>query len=831
MGRNFRRWTAHAIPADIKPEGFYSICTFLNNDRPEPKANVSSLIELSVRIDTAQEIIEVKTGKITVTFSTAGGTIIQSIKNTNGGVTGRNGKLILLSQSSVASEYTPDPATKYYEFEGRINEAIVEQNGPVRAVITIKGEHHIVSIDKSDHHRPWLPFTLRFYLYAGSGSIRMVHTIVYDGDMNSDFIRGLGIRFDIPLENEALYDRHVRISTGPGVLKEAIQGITGLRRDPGPSVRHAQSAGKPTPPLELWDTACSSRLKWVQSWNDYTLSQLCADGFTLQKRTKSGSWVKVPGGTQAGGLAYLGGATRGGLAIGLRHFWERYPTGIDIRNAATDTGEMTVWLYSPAAAPIDMRPYHDGMNQESYADQLDALNITYEDWESGTGTPFGVARTNEVEIFSLENTPDQEVFAMMTEETRNPPVLVTDSENIYRSKAFEDYWSPISHFNTLDPEIQKIESNLEFMCRFYQTQISQRRWYGFWDHGDIMHAYDKDRQTWCYDVGGYAWDNSELSPDIWLWLYFLHTGRPDVYRMAEALTQHTGEVDVYHIGIHKGLRTRHGVQHWSDSCKQARVSNALYRKYFYYLSGGDEGVGDLLREVLDVEQTFLTLDPYRKARKDGSTYIADAYALSVSLGTDWSAMASAWIIELKVIASLTNGFVTGTAMYNMVTGEISPPPQDYHNQGHVQISHLSAMFGLFEVCAEIIERYPREVTRELERQWLEYCRYFNGTAEEQIKRFGISFGKLQLRQGHSRLTAYAAKRLGDKDLARRAWQQFYLEGEYGPEDGYGPDTAWESSSIGRGDALVRVDKAVWVSTNITALYGIAAIQNLALVGR
>jgi hypothetical protein len=33
----------------------------------------------------------------------------------------------------------------------------------------------------------------------------------------------------------------------------------------------------------------------------------------------------------------------------------------------------------------------------------------------------------------------------------------------------------------------------------------------FLDYGDFMHTYDPDRHTWRYDVGGYAWDNSELS--------------------------------------------------------------------------------------------------------------------------------------------------------------------------------------------------------------------------------------------------------------------------------------------------------------------------------
>ena len=56
-----------------------------------------------------------------------------------------------------------------------------------------------------------------------------------------------------------------------------------------------------------------------------------------------------------------------------------------------------------------------------------------------------------------------------------------------------------------------------------------------------------------YDVGGFAWDNTELMPNMWLWYSYLRSGREDIFRMAEALTRHTGEVDVYHLGRFEGL--------------------------------------------------------------------------------------------------------------------------------------------------------------------------------------------------------------------------------------------------------------------------------------
>ncbi|MFP3467710.1 Tat pathway signal sequence domain protein, partial [Leifsonia sp. SIMBA_070] len=101
------------------------------------------------------------------------------------------------------------------------------------------------------------------------------------------------------------------------------------------------------------------------------------------------------------------------------------------------------------------------------------------------------------------------------------------------------------------------------------------------------------------------------SPDLWLWYSYLRTGRADVFRFAEAMTRHTGEVDVYHLGRFKGLGSRHNVQHWGCSAKQLRISTPAYRRFYHYLTA-DERVGDLLDELRDSDETFLGLDPTRK---------------------------------------------------------------------------------------------------------------------------------------------------------------------------------------------------------------------------
>jgi hypothetical protein len=113
---------------------------------------------------------------------------------------------------------------------------------------------------------------------------------------------------------------------------------------------------------------------------------------------------------------------------------------LDISNAATDVGSITVWLHRPAAQPLDTRPFHDGLGEEDYADQLDALEITYEDWEGGYDSPHGIAKISELLLFGFENTPESDTLATLTEHIDSPPVLVADRNHIAQSEALGTYW-------------------------------------------------------------------------------------------------------------------------------------------------------------------------------------------------------------------------------------------------------------------------------------------------------------------------------------------------------------------------------------------------------
>jgi hypothetical protein len=208
------KWTAHALPpGEESRNGPFEVVA--RSDAAKHSVNLS--------VKESGNAIEVDTGKFVCRLSRSGSNVIDTISR-GGREALRAGKLVLLRQDRAAS--TGDAQTRQESFESAIEKVTVEQRGPVRAVIKVEGKH-------SNGTRPWLPFTLRLYFYAGGENLRVLHTIVFDGDESKDFIRGIGLRFSAPLP-DALYDRHVRfVGDDDGLFAEAVRGLTGLRRDPG----------------------------------------------------------------------------------------------------------------------------------------------------------------------------------------------------------------------------------------------------------------------------------------------------------------------------------------------------------------------------------------------------------------------------------------------------------------------------------------------------------------------------------------------------------------------------------------------------------------------
>ncbi|MCP3734749.1 Tat pathway signal sequence domain protein [Sphingomonas sp. RP10(2022)] len=785
------KWTAHAIPADVAPAGL--IVTRGRETAPRQP----------VRVTESADAVTIRSGELSWVIARSGDALVRSASYGGRPVLGPVTLIGAVRSDPLHGEPTP--------FAGTIERVTVEQRGPVRAVVKIEGRH--VAGD-----RRWMPFTARLYAYAGSAALRIVHSVVVDGDPAKDFLSALGLRAAVPMTG-ALHDRHLRIATDGQTFAEGVRPLTGLRRDPGKPFREAQIAGQATPPLAQMAPAVRDVLERIPAWGDVRLEQPNANGFTIQKRTGPGhGWIDSAEGHRAPGLAYVGGPT-GGVALAQRYFWQRHPTALHIDGAAGDTAQLTAWLWSPEAPAMDLRPYHGVMGMEGYDAQNQGLSVTYEDYEPGWDDAGGIARTSELMLWALPATPPTETLAAMARMQAQPPQLMAAPAHLHAAQVFGDWNLP----DRSTPNRTAIENQLTDLVDFYAGEVDRRSWYGFWNHGDVMHSYDADRHQWRYDIGGFAWANSELSPDLWLWTQALRTGDAQTFRLAEAMTRHTGEVDVYHTGRFRGLGTRHGVQHWSDSSKQPRVSNANYRRIFYYLTA-DERVGDLLRDLVTSDQALTRVEIGRKV-PGAKRPVLPAGTIEMTFGTTWCPLAAAWLTEwertgdtrwrdrivagLDGIGRLPHGWMTGSAPFDMASGRF------IDQNRKIGLSHLNAVFGAVEISAELIRLL--DVPR-YRAAWLEYCRWYNAPQADYLAKFGAPFGPRNLREGHSRLTAYAAFQEKDATLAARAAEEF-LSGDAGlgtwpadPRHVVGSVLEWPG-----------------VSTNAASQWGLAAIQTLALV--
>jgi hypothetical protein len=255
------------------------------------------------------------------------------------------------------------------------------------------------------------------------------------------------------------------------------------------------------------------------------------------------------------------------------------------------------------------------------------------------------------------------------------------------------------------------------------------------------------------------------------------------------------------------------------------------RRFYYYLTA-DERVGDLMHEQVEAVNTLRAIVPGRKiGQKAPNTDPNSAYA-SVSFGTDWGAIAAAWLTEwertgnqqvknrlfnsMRTIGEQPYGFFTGTANMELATGSFS-----IVKNGEPNASHLNAVFGLAEICAELI---GITAIPAFEKAWLQYCELYNASPEEQRAALGKDLGKLNLQQGHARLTAFAATRKKDTALTARAWKEFFAGGA-GIRNPMPPVHAWQGP-----DVLNPIEEAENVSTNAVAQWGLTALMLLGMIG-
>lgn len=274
------KWSAHALaPADltasrsasgeVAPEERYTLAPALDDASAVGTAGIAPLVTQTA------DTIHVDTGTLQCSVPSGGDVIFRSLSR-SGHATLRNARLVVLSderrgtnasRGSFDDELQVPARTRY---QSVIDAVVIEQTGRARAVLKLSGTHRTKDGEDTDAGGALLPFVVRLYFYRGSDSVRVVHSLIYDADASRTSIRGIGLRFAVPLADE-LHNRYVRfVGANGGVFAEAVRGLSGLRRSPGLAVEQAQRAGRAVPPVSEWPPVFAKDLRFVPAFGDYT---------------------------------------------------------------------------------------------------------------------------------------------------------------------------------------------------------------------------------------------------------------------------------------------------------------------------------------------------------------------------------------------------------------------------------------------------------------------------------------------------------------------------------------------------------------------------------
>lgn len=689
-------------------------------------------------------------------------------------------------QGAAESGFTAGSVSEVREYRGEITEVTLEAAGPLQAVFCFHGRH--VQGESTD-----MPFVIRMYLGSGSPEIRFEHTFLFDGAENRDYLKGMGIRFEALLEGRS-YDRHVQFATDKAPFHEAAVMLMCSYPKLSPKVLRKQLAG------EREEFAPDSTEAWAAEhmhvWDRYFAFQDSSGHFAIRKQTKPECCVlNCTHGRRAPGAMAVSG-TKGGLLLGIRDFWQKYPSGLEVAGLAQERSLCTAWFYSPEAEAYDFRHY----STESYP------KTCYEGFDEVGASAVGIGVSSGCSVrFTDGYSTDGQTLAF-AQRLQKPPVYVGEPEYYHEAGAF-GRWSLST--GATEPE-RWLEGQLDKAFAFYKGEVEARDWYGLFDYGDVMHTYDPVRHCWKYDVGGYAWQNTELVPTYWLWLYFLRSGREDVFSLAEAMSRHCSEVDVYHFGPYKGLGSRHNVRHWGCSCKEPRIAMAGHHRFLCYLTG-DRRLGDIFEDVKDADRSMKNVAQCNDTDENGNV------RTGVRSGPDWSSFVSNWMtwyertldetyrkkIETGIadIAATPFGFASGPDFYYdeeqahlIYKGEVEDTP----NQ------HLQICMGGPQVWFETADMLEDDT---LNRMLADLGAFYYLSREEKIR---LTDGKIRNRPFGCPMfaavtSALSAMRSGDRKLAEFTWGMLldYVFSNGGTEGFvprmYAADGRWTEADGGTGD--------------------------------
>lgn len=751
------KWTVHTADMREEIENFSENYTLEAIDNDEKILNP---INQGIQIKINDCSITVDAGVTKAVFPKTGNRIIENLVTDNK-VAVSFGESICIIEDILKEK--DQVIRKEIFYKSCILNTAVEEANSLKCVIKVEGTHKNYKTGKTI-----IPFILRFTFTYGDSGVKLTHTFLYDGDESKDLLKGLGLQFNCPIDGE-LYNRHIKIVGDNGVFHEASQLLLSWRPRIDKDIYTKQCDGQLLYLDKEKDSLVYKAIDDITVWDSYRLYQSSPNSFRVTKRTakEECSYIESAQGKRTKGLVYLGGENSG-VALGMKDFWQKYPSSIWVEGMSRDETQITAWIWSYESEAMDFRHYDTVAHASAY----------YEGFDEVGASAYGIANTNELTLFGFSdgNIVSDEELKLSANQMQKPAILLADPEYYHSIKVLGE-WSLIEK----DSQPKKwMEEQLDLAFEFYKKEIEQRGWYGLFNYGDVMHTYDKDRHNWRYDMGGYAWQNTELVPTLWLWYAFLRSGREDIFTVAEAMSRHCSEVDTYHLGKYKGIGSRHNVSHWGCSCKEARIAMAGHHRLYYYLTG-DNRMGEIFEEVKDGDFATLDTNPlrffYDKEKMEYKTH--------ARTGPDWSSYCSNWLTawergdnhyKEKIKTGIED---LKKAPLRLISGsDFEYDPSSGHLRYIVEHasggSHLTVCMGGPQTWFELADLLEDEVWTEMIAEYGDF--YFAPMEEKMARSNGIVENRdWPLPYMASAMGMYGARYYKNQELGKKVWETLIQE--------------------------------------------------------
>lgn len=449
---------------------------------------------------------------------------------------------------------------------GPIPQVVVEEAGPMRACVCIKGYHAMRQGPR------FCPYILRIHLFAGKSDLRMYHTFVFDQEPHQIELASVGMAFPLDLGD---------------ALRAAVGGA-----------HQAHWAGH-------WDA-----LRFLQADDRHYTVML--DGICIGSGEKTAGWASLNG-------------RRGAVVAVIKDHWKEYPKGfclnedgIDVQiwpdtcgepltfttpfeepavyfGGTRDEEEVKRLLSEHPTAPLNLKSFDvqteaDLLWVEEVLEQY-APERTASHNDTGTSNGTGAAKTTELYLRLSAQAVDDTEAEMLAQAVQEPLIAPADPSYTCATGAV----GPFYHAD--DPRFEDVDKGLDDLLQTVAIEPMERcRLYGMMRYGNMvcshaagptlsyLHYKDSEPEKALRYVGPY---NNEANDQIMgVWGNFLRTGRREHLFLAQGYSRNVADVGIIHAHpTHPnavGLMHYHNGHQWSGgpSPSHTLISGILMDYYF-----------------------------------------------------------------------------------------------------------------------------------------------------------------------------------------------------------------------------------------------------------